>query len=907
MLRRPFCGMAVSFLLGIVMAAYGGKWIWLGMLMVAPGTAVLAFWVKRSVGSDKRCAGNVQRSVGSDKSSLDKRCWQLALRVLLCVLMFGGGILRYQEEQAFRAVYQPCLSNGMQLTVQGKLTGKQFKNNQYIYELSACVIMSDQNEHGEMEAVSCNHILMYSDSDEYSIGEILVLDGTIKLWERAVNEGNFDAKSYYESRKIDFAITDVNVRGVYGKKNPIAEGLWELRLRLKEIYRNSMSEETCGVMTTMVLGDKDLLDAEIKQLYQVGGLSHIMAISGLHISVIGMSLYRILRKSGRGFGTAGACAGMLMCFYGTMVGMGTSVQRALIMFLLQLLAAKIGRSYDTLNSLGIAATALLWDNPYLLWDAGFQFSFAAIIGVAWVGRSGNVGELPWRKKWEKLYISVAIQLTTLPLVAWYYYEIPLYALVMNLLILPMMGILLGLGIFGGFGGLIVAKFASVLLYPCQKLLELNEWLCGICGKLPGAMWITGRPEMGQVLLYYGILGAFTMWAYRKKRKQQEVSVENKKQSQGQCLSLKLSVSQSLGMCWKLLGGQIAKFIAAIVLLVIIICVPLNRGFELDILDVGQGDASFLRTSEGYTIFVDGGSSNVSKVGEYRVLPFLKYKGVGQIDCWVVSHTDEDHISGLKEILQMGYPIERLIFSSQVVRDKTLSELLELAENAGTEVAYLEAGDVIHLGKASLQAVFPLGKTGAEETTSAGLGESLADVEELEEEDEDEKTTSVGPDEFSTDFVTLEELESGNSEVDKNASSLVVWYEEEKFSGIFTGDIGVEQEQELAAWLRAFYETNEAQGIDENTFGESGKEIQVDFYKVAHHGSKYSNSEELLGLLRPKIATISCAKKNSYGHPSPEAVANLEGVGCEIFYTMESGQIKVRLEEGGIRVYGLKQE
>lgn len=837
MLRRPFCGMAVSFLLGIVVAAYGGKWIWLGMLLAMAGVIVLVFLKKRRL--------------GVEKPPFDKRCRQLALRALLCVVMFGGGIHQYQEEQTVRAAYQPYLSNGMQLTVQGKLTGKQFKNNQFIYELSACVMMPSQNEHEEMEAVSCNHILVYSDSDVSSIGEILVLDGTVKLWESAVNEGNFDAKSYYEASGIDFAITDVTIRGVYGKENFIAEGLWGLKLKLKEVYRNCMSEETCGVMTTMVLGDKELLDEGIKELYQVGGLSHIMAISGLHISVIGMSLYRMLRKSGRGFGAAGACAGALMCCYGVMVGMGTSVQRALLMFLLQLLAAKIGRSYDTLNSLGMAAVFLLWNNPYLLWDAGFQFSFAAIIGVAWVGRSGSFGQLPWGKKWEKLYVSMAIQITTLPLVAWYYYEIPLYAIVMNLLILPMMGALLGLGILGGFGGFIAVELAGGVLYPCQKLLEFNAWLCGICAQLPGAMWITGRPEIGQVTAYYGVLAALTIWAYRKKRKQQETTQKNnEKQNQGQ------SLSENLRLCWRLLRGQIAKTGVGVAVLILIICAPIDRGFELDILDVGQGDASFLRTSEGYTIFVDGGSSNVSKVGEYRILPFLKYKGARQIDCWVVSHTDEDHISGLKEILEAGYQIERLVFSSQVVRDEVLLELLELAKAAGTEVVYLDAGDVIHLGEASLRAVYPL----------------------------------------------------SSFEGDKNAASLVIWYEDEVFSGIFTGDIGVEQEAELAAWLSESYVTA-GKDSDESVsaFGVAEDGIQVDFYKVAHHGSKYSNSEELLQLLHPKIATISCAKKNSYGHPSPEAIDNIQGVGCEIFYTMESGQIKIRWDEEGVKVYEFKKK
>lgn len=102
------------------------------------------------------------------------------------------------------------------------------------------------------------------------------------------------------------------------------------------------------------------------------------------------------------------------------------------------------------------------------------------------------------------------------------------------------------------------------------------------------------------------------------------------------------------------GGHPGVFLAALLLLAVL-GVSRSGEAELDMLDVGQGDACYLQTKEGYHLFVDGGSSNVGKVGTYRILPFLKYKGVKKIDCWVVSHTDEDHISGLREILSSGIP------------------------------------------------------------------------------------------------------------------------------------------------------------------------------------------------------------------------------------------------------------
>lgn len=819
MLRRPFCGMAACFLLGILVAAYGSPKLLTGMVV---GTSVMMGLFLFLMETLRKRKGRLQACQKNRMSGEGIRQGAIVLRVVLCILMLALGGTRYHGEEIQRAEYLPYLKDGMQLSVQGRLAAKQVKKNQYIYELSACVLRSYQNEHRSMEAVSCNPILVYSESDMYSIGEILVLDGTVKLWESAANEGNFDAEKYYQARKMDFTMTDVEIRGVYGKENFIAEWLWELRLRLKKVYQSIMSSKTCGVMTTMALGDKELLEAEVRQLYQVGGLSHILAISGLHISVVGMTLYGVLRKGGLGFGVAGGFACILLLAYGWMVGMGTSVRRALFMFALQLLAAAIGRSYDTLNSLGVAAVVLLWSNPYILWDAGFQFSFVAIIGVAYVGRSADFSQYRFGKMLDKLYVSAAILLTTLPFVAWYYYEIPLYALVMNLLILPMLGFVLGAGLIGGLLGLLSAVVAEVVLFPCEKLLELQLWLCELCKRLPGAVWITGRPHVGQVALYYVILLTFTFLAYRKKvipGKQEETAER------------RISLPKML------------KGMAGMLLLVVIICAPIGRKAELNILDVGQGDGSFLRTAQGYTIFVDGGSSDVSKVGTYRMLPFLKYKGARKIDCWVVSHTDEDHISGLLELLEQGYEIKRLVFSAGIVRDEAFGKLTGLAERKGTEIVYLNAGDTIYLGDATLTAVYP-------------AVDAASDL----------------------DGAWKKRAE------DKNASSLVVWYEENGFSGIFTGDIGMEQEREIVA------------GLDR----------RVDFYKAAHHGSKYSNSEALLGVLKPTIATVSCGKTNRYGHPAKEALERMEKCGAKIFYTMESGQITIGWDEDGVWVKEYRQ-
>lgn len=781
MLRRPLCGMAAGLSAGIAAAAYGGR-LWPAVFLAAAALYGGVIWRKRYASGQK-----IRPGTG-----------RLRLRLACCIAMSLIGGFHYRSAECRREEYRQYVTDGMPLLVQGELSTKKFQNNQYIYELKSCIIGHSMEHQSEMTPVSCGRILVSSDTDSASIGEILILNGTADLFEPASNEGSFDEASYYETRGVAFRLKNSRLLGTEGNMSRVREGLWQLRLRVRDVYQAVMEPEEGGVLATMVLGDKGLLDAQTRKLYQAGGLSHIMAISGLHISVIGMALYRFLRKRGLGFLFAGAAAGGIMCAYGTMVGFGTSVQRAVFMFLMLLLAGALGRAYDTLNALGGAALLLLWGNPFLLWDAGFQFSFAAVLGAAWVSGAASYSDTWWGKAGRALFSGAAIQLATLPLAAWYYYEIPVYAIFMNLLILPLMGVLLAVGVAGGIAGLWSLRIAGVVLLPCQKLLAMIRWLCGVCAGLPGAMHVTGRPSPARLAVYYVILAAATLYLYRRKR--QDVP------------------ARPFGL------SMLAAGLLALLL------VPPHRGFELDVLDVGQGDGCFVRTTQGYTAFVDGGSSDVKKVGEYRILPFLKYNGVRRIDCWVVSHADSDHISGLTELLEQGYEIRCLVLSAGIVRDEAHQKLETLAAENGTKLVYMDAGDSLYLGEARLLALHPSART------AAGT--------------------------------------------DRNAASLVLRYEEGAFTGLFTGDIGIAEEEKLLREMTG----------------------SVTFYKAAHHGSDHSNSKEWLAALRPLVTTVSCAAENSYGHPGEEAVAHIRASGSGIFFTMESGQIRLTLKHGAVRVW-----
>ncbi|MGN0428355.1 MAG: DNA internalization-related competence protein ComEC/Rec2 [Agathobacter sp.] len=787
MRKRPLFMGACVFAIGLLYAEYR---MWYGILLLL----LIVFYAVELL--------------------IRKRQWRrLLVRILWIFGVFLLAVFHMKVEISIRQAELSQIAAEDELLLCGRIYKKELKYETYRYYLKDCIAKTSNQQ------VICNSVIAYLDADSYSIGETLLLKGKVHIFEKATNEGQFDSFSFYASQKIDFALKEARILSSDGRLDLVAEWLYRWRSRIVSIYNRYLGANQAGVLGTMLLGDKSSLDREVKELYQAAGISHILSISGMHVALVGMGIYRFLRKRGIRYGKAFLIAFPVLSMYAVMTGNSVSTLRALGMLFIAMAADVFGRSYDMLNALGGVVILLLWENPFWLWYSGFLFSVCAVIGIAVfvkylqvkrktdqkAARSSFGGKLI-----NMLYSSLGIWLVTIPLVAWNYYEIPVYSFLLNAFILPF---LKPLFLFGLSGGILGGNLAKGLLFPCNAILMLYEILAELCMRLPGATWIVGKPSVARIVFYYVVL---------------------------------VLVGQ---LCRKFKDRNLVRVVGFAILLLIFL-VPGKKDFEVDVLDVGQGDGIYICTENGTSIFIDGGSSNVSKVGEYRILPFLKCKGIRKVDYWFVSHSDEDHIGGLREVLEDGYEVSYLVVAeatideegvieNKIAKDRLeesengeggLEELLQLARENGTEIVYIKAGDRFEFGEELFTCLYP------------AAAEQAADTNDL---------------------------------------SLVMLYEGNAMKGIFAGDISSSVEQKL--------------------MNEYDKQVlDVDFYKVSHHGSKHSSSEEFLRVLSPEISVISCSSTNSYGHPHQETLERLREAGCDIYVTMYGGQITVGTgkEQGG---------
>ena len=596
-----------------------------------------------------------------------KKSQKLAGRSIVLLSAFLLGIFYMQQQTDFRVAYMSKIVDGSRITVWGELIKWETAEYGNRGILSDCYI-----DFGE-GSMPCNDIMVYTSKGQWEIGQIHKVIGKVNMFSKAQNQGNFDSLVYYQSLKIDFALEEETSVQLSKEGKRWKKLLFSLKSKMSNIYEVCMSESAAGFYQAMVLGDKTNLDEVLKNLFLLGGISHVLAISGLHVSILGRGMYRILRRCGIGFGLSGICGGFLLISYSMMVGNSTSTIRAVGMMLIFFLGQWLGKSYDMLNALGGMVLILLWQNPFLIENSGFWFSVMALLGVGFVGK--------------EMWMSLAIILATLPITALSYYEIPLYSPIVNLLVLPLLAPVFSLAVLGGaIGGIIpIISILTMVLLPCQWLLTLYEWVCKMVSYLPGASIVCGKPEWWQVVLYYMLLfGSVKALHMLRDPKKEE---DNKR---------------SRYRRW----GRIAIIIGCY----LCIFLPKDKPFEITFLDVGQGDGIYMSAGDGSTFFIDGGSSSVNGVGENRILPFLKAKGVGAIDYWFVSHCDSDHISGIIEILEKGYKIKHIVLHERSSYSENQKYLVELAKGKGTNIIYMKTGDRVSSKNMEIICIGPIVET-----------------------------------------------------------------------------------------------------------------------------------------------------------------------------------------------------
>lgn len=506
--------------------------------------------------------------------------------------------------------------------------------------------------------------------DNVRHGNLVQVSGVFSVFERAANPGEFDAFSYYESRGIGGRVSAESLLICDSRCDVFSDALYTLRQSAAEQLFARMDEEDAGLLCAMILGEKAYLPEEEKELYRRTGIGHMLAISGLHISLLGAGLFFFLRSYVMSVKPAVLVTAMVLFVYGQLTGFPVATSRAVLMMCCLLFARYTGRSYDSLSALSFSGIVTLLQQPAQLFDCGFLLSYTALGGIILFAPVLEACQAEGVKK--ALLSGASVFVTTLPVMLWFFYEICPYSIVANLLVLPFLSLLIGTGMAGCLFSFFLPSVGEFILATVHYLFLFYEYVCRLIQALPASTVVTGRPPLWFVIVYYVLLSAIVRSYVRWEKK---------------------SI---------LYAGVTAFFFLSFF-------VRRKADFLYTQLSVGQGDCACLFYGDE-TYLIDGGSSSRQNIGLYTIRNFLKFYGREQVERIFISHSDADHTNGIVELAEhqedWGIRIGGIIMPKLQEPDGRYQELVRLFQRNKVPVAAMERGDCLVSGALRITCLHP---------------------------------------------------------------------------------------------------------------------------------------------------------------------------------------------------------
>lgn len=755
-------------------------------------------------------------------------------KMIFCIIIFSiisNSIVIFQNQK-----YESYYKDGEEIIVEAiVISDAQEKEYNYVYKIK--ILCADNNDKYKNTYLYLKTSKKSTEKLKY--GDKIEVKGSFTEASSQRNYGGFNYKEYLKSLKIYGTIKANQLKVLSGDcLNNVFNLANQVSSMMKQKIDSSMEETQAAIIKGIIFGDSSDIEKEIQENFRISSISHVLAVSGMHVSylVIGIQLFlkSIIGKRKTRFITI-----VFLIFYMFITGFSPSVVRASMMSILLIGGEILYRKNDIWTSMAISLFLILIYNPFLIENIGLQFSYIGTMGIMILHKSVfsflkniKIKNKKWKYKFNRkaiffiskikeiLAVTLSAQLAIFPIMIYHFNLFGVYFLISNLLVSVMIGpIIIFSTIFIVFS-FIFNPISKVICIVLKLLIQMLIIISNLA-ELPFSKLYLSTPKIWMILLYYILIITFNfIYCLYTSPKLNNTQVRVRNLIALAKYKIFLNKKKS-----------IIKIFIIILLFFLFQFIPKN--LEINFVDVGQGDCTFIVTPRNKTILIDGGGSSSDEfdVGKSTLLPYILDKGYTKIDYIFISHFDQDHVGGILTILQ-EIKVKKVIISKQEENSENYQKFLEIIKEKGVSVAIVKMGDRVKIENGIY---------------------------------------------FDILWPTSEQIQENKL----NNNSLVMKMYYHNFSVLFTGDIEKEAEKKIL-----------------ETYKSEKNKLVSNVLKVAHHGSKTSTIKEFLDTVNPQIALIGVGKNNMFHHPSEEIIDKLKEYRAIIYRTDERGEITIRVNGKG---------
>lgn len=525
---------------------------------------------------------------------------------------------------------------------------------------------------------------------QYKYGDVIYIIAKFNKTEKARNYKGYDDSIYLKSKGFYGRADATYIENAYIRYNNnwIQNICNNIKRDISSKLCKNLSKETVGIALGILIGDKQKISDETEEYFRKGGLMHLLAVSGMHVSYIIIGISSLFGKAKNRIIKLASI--LLMVFFMILTGMTPSVMRAVIMAVMEVLAKILHRKSDIYTNLSISTFIILAINPYYILDIGFELSFMATIGIIFLHPKllknlKKIFKIKEENKAEKYLIkksktskekikecikslliniiecssiSISANILIMPILISNFNTLSLTFWISNILVSPLIGPIIFIGYISYFVSFISEPISKLISIPLNSLINLLILITKEIAKNPLSSVIVKRPYIIETIIYYHFI---LFCVYRVKIKQ--------KTKQLICILMIII----------LLSNYTFYFIY-------------NKNLQIYFVDVGQGDCTLICTPQGKNILIDGGGSENSSydVGKNILFPYLLSRRITKLDYLFISHFDSDHVGGLIYILK-ELKVKNIIIGKQYEEYENYKKISKIAKEKNIKIKVVEAG------------------------------------------------------------------------------------------------------------------------------------------------------------------------------------------------------------------------